>query len=56
VLPGLKDRVSFVEAPLLEISSSEIRRRIAENEPYRFYLPEAVYNLIVQRHYYFPSS
>ena len=51
-LPGITEKVHFVEAPLLEISASEIRRRIRSGEPFRYYLPEPVYNLIRERHLY----
>lgn len=51
-LPGISEKVRFVDAPLLEISASEIRRRIAEGRPYRYYLPETVYTLIQTRHLY----
>lgn len=52
VLPGVAAKVRFIEAPLLEISSSEIRQRIAEGQPYRYYLPPAVYAIIRQQGLY----
>jgi nicotinate-nucleotide adenylyltransferase len=51
-LPGIADKLEFVEAPLLEISSTDIRRRIEENRPYRFFLPSSIYLLIQDRHLY----
>jgi nicotinate-nucleotide adenylyltransferase len=36
----------------MEISSSELRQRIASGKPFRYYLPPAVYDLIVERGYY----
>jgi nicotinate-nucleotide adenylyltransferase len=51
-LPGLSKKVRFVDAPLLEISSSQIRQRIQTGRPYRYYLPEKVYRLIEERRYY----
>ncbi len=51
-VPGLTAKVNFVEAPLLEISSSEIRRRLASNLPYRYYLPPAVFARIENRKLY----
>ncbi|MEW5940705.1 MAG: nicotinate-nucleotide adenylyltransferase [Chloroflexota bacterium] len=51
-LPGLKDKVRFVDAPLLEISSREIRKRIAEGREVRYYLPRAVYEYIREVHLY----
>lgn len=46
VLPGITRKVSVVEAPILEISSKQIRQRIAENMGYRYYLRDAVYQAI----------
>jgi nicotinate-nucleotide adenylyltransferase len=46
VLPGITQKVEIVEAPILEISSKEIRQRIRENLGYRYYLRDAVYKAI----------
>ena len=46
MIRGLKEKVRFVEAPLLQISSREIRRRVAEGLEYRYFLPPAVYDYI----------
>jgi nicotinate-nucleotide adenylyltransferase len=46
VLPGLTGKVQFVQAPLLEISSHQIRQRIACGKPYRYYLSPSVYKVI----------
>jgi len=46
VLPGVIRKVHIVEAPILEISSRQIRQRIEEGEAYRYYLREAVYKAI----------
>jgi nicotinate-nucleotide adenylyltransferase len=51
-LPGLGERLRWVHAPLLEISSSYIRQQVAAGRPYRYYLPEAVYQIIAQRGLY----
>ena len=45
-LPGLTAKVRFVDAPLLEIAAHEIRNRIAEGRPFRYFLPEPVYKYI----------
>ncbi len=45
-LPGVAAKVRVMRAPLLEIASREVRRRVAERRPYRYYLPPAVYLLI----------
>jgi nicotinate-nucleotide adenylyltransferase len=51
-LPGLREKVRFIESPRLEISSSAIRQRIAEGGHYRYYLPESVYDYIQQNGLY----
>jgi nicotinate-nucleotide adenylyltransferase len=48
-LPGLSAKLEFVEAPLLEISSTEIRQRVRDGGHYRFYLPDTVYEMIQNR-------
>lgn len=41
-LPGIRAKVYWVDAPLLEISSHQIRQRVAEGRPYRYFVPPAV--------------
>ena len=45
-LPGVRSKVCFVEAPLLEISARQIRLRVMQCRPYRYYLPSKVYQFI----------
>ena len=51
-LPGISAKVHYVDAPLLEIASREIRSRIADGRPFRYYLPDPVYHYINQHHLY----
>ncbi len=51
-IPGLTTRVRFVDAPLLEISSNQIRKRARERQPFRYYVPPAVYRYITEKHLY----
>ena len=53
-LPGLRSKVRFVEAPLLDIAAREIRRRIAEGRPFRYFLPERVFEYINEHGLYRP--
>jgi len=56
-LPGLRVKVRFVESPLLDISAHEVRRRIAEGRPFRYFLPVGVYKYICKEGLYRrPSS
>lgn len=51
-LPGIASRIHFVDAPLLEISSTSIRERAALQRHFRYFLPSAVYTLITERGWY----
>ena len=55
-LPGISSKVHYVDAPLLEIASREIRSRIANGETFRYYLPKPVYEYIEQYHLYHQSQ
>ena len=55
-LPGIRSKIHYVDAPLLEIASREIRSRIAGGRPFRYYLPSPVYEYINQHHLYHPSQ
>lgn len=52
-LPGLTKKIRFIDAPLVDIASSEIRERIITGRPYRYYLPPAVFALIEREQFYF---
>lgn len=45
-LPGVREKTRFINAPLLEISSRQIRRRVREGRPYRYYLMPQVTQII----------
>ncbi len=51
-ISGLIDKVSFIDALLLNLSSREIRRRIAEGNEFRYYVHPAVYDYIKSNHLY----
>ena len=51
-LPGITAKVHYVDAPLLEIASREIRERVANGKPFRYYLPPPVYEYIEKHHLY----
>ena len=51
-IPGIASKVQFVRAPLLEISASNIRARVASGAPFRYFLPEAVFYIIQQLNLY----
>jgi nicotinate-nucleotide adenylyltransferase len=45
-IPGLEEKLVFIEALLHTLSSHEIRRRVRENLPCRYYMLPAVYEYI----------
>jgi nicotinate-nucleotide adenylyltransferase len=48
ILPGVSAKVEFVTAPLIDISASQIRQRVAGGRPFRYFVPPQVYRLIVK--------
>ena len=52
IIPGLTEKVTFIDAPLQDLASREIRRRIADGEPYRYYVFPPVYEYIEANHLY----
>jgi nicotinate-nucleotide adenylyltransferase len=53
-IPGITAKVRFMHAPLLDISARDIRERVAERRPFRYYLPPKVYEYIVEKGLYSP--
>ncbi len=51
-LPTLLVKLNIFDAPLLEISSTRIRKMIAEDGPYRYYLLPVVYSIVRQKQLY----
>ena len=45
-------QVKRVNAPLMQISSTEIRKAIHDKKDVRYYMPEAVWNYIKEMHFY----
>jgi nicotinic acid mononucleotide adenylyltransferase len=52
LLPGIADKTVLVDAPLLDISASDLRHRIAHGLPFRYFVLPDVYHLIVGRKLY----
>jgi nicotinate-nucleotide adenylyltransferase len=51
-IPGLEEKLVFIEALLHTLSSHEIRRRVKENLPCQYYMLPAVYKYIKTNHLY----
>ncbi|HVP21784.1 MAG TPA: nicotinate-nucleotide adenylyltransferase [Anaerolineaceae bacterium] len=52
LIPGIIRKVRFIDSPIVDIASHDIRERIASGEPYRYLLHPAVFNVICQKKYY----
>ena len=48
----LQERVTLVDAPIIELSSTEIRNRIAEGKSVRYYIPDEVLQYIDRKNLY----
>ena len=48
----LKDRVTLVDAPIIELSSTQIRERLAKGQSVRYYVPDDVLDYIEHKHLY----
>ncbi len=46
------DKVKLVNAPLIEISSTDIRLAIKEKKDVRYYVPEATWEYLKEMHFY----
>lgn len=53
-IPGISEKIQFFSAPQIEISGADIRQRIRDGRPFRFFLNPAVYDLIQRHNYYRP--
>jgi nicotinate-nucleotide adenylyltransferase len=51
-VPGTQAKVRFVDAPLLEVASSDIRHRIHKDFPFRYFLLPSVYEYILKHKLY----
>jgi nicotinate-nucleotide adenylyltransferase len=55
-IPGISAKVRFVDAPLLEIASREIRKRVQDGMPFRYYLLPSIYTYIVSHKLYLKTQ
>lgn len=51
-LPGLRDRLHWVQMPLLDISSTDLRTRVRQGRPISFFLPPAVEAYVLEQGLY----
>jgi nicotinate-nucleotide adenylyltransferase len=51
-ISGISTKVKFINAPLIDISASDIRQRVADGRPYRYFVSPDVYKMITDRGLY----
>ncbi len=51
-IPGLTNKVTFIDALLLNLSSREIRRRVMDGDEFRYYVHPSVYEYIQSKNLY----
>jgi nicotinate-nucleotide adenylyltransferase len=51
-LPGISQKVNFIDTPLIAVSSSDIRQRVSLGRPVRYFIPAPVYQIIQEREIY----
>lgn len=51
-LPGIQQRLITLEGPLMDLSSSDLRRRVAQGRPIKYQTPEVVEAYILQHRLY----
>jgi nicotinate-nucleotide adenylyltransferase len=51
-LPALRERLTMIDGPRLDISSSELRQRAADKRPLRYLMPDSVVEYIAEHGLY----
>jgi nicotinate-nucleotide adenylyltransferase len=51
-LPGISRKIQFIDAPMVEISAQDIRRRVKAGESFRNLVPPGVAEIIIQNRLY----
>lgn len=47
-----QERVTLIDAPIIELSSTEVRERLAQGKSVRYYVPDEVLRYIERKHLY----
>lgn len=51
-IPGVRGKVKWIDTSLVDISASDIRRRVANGLPFRYFVPPDVFKIISERGLY----
>lgn len=56
LFPDLRAKLTIIDTPLIQISSSQIRKRAAAGQTYRYFVPHEVYQFIEKKQLYQPPK
>jgi nicotinate-nucleotide adenylyltransferase len=45
-IPGIGEKLCLLQTPIIEISATQIRMRVASGKQYRYFVPENIYRYI----------
>jgi nicotinate-nucleotide adenylyltransferase len=51
-IPHLEAKLTFLRTPVMDISGSDIRSRVASGKPFQYFVPEKVFRYIHENHLY----
>ena len=51
-IPGLSNKMNYLKTPIIEISGTDIRLRVRNGLHYRYFIPEKVYQYILENQLY----
>jgi nicotinate-nucleotide adenylyltransferase len=51
-IPGLSTKLILLETPIIQISGSDIRARVQKGREFRYFVPDSVYQYIVEHNLY----
>ena len=51
-IPEISKKIDFLETPIIQISGSDIRKRIQAGMQFRYYVPDLVYQYIIDHKLY----
>jgi len=52
IIPDLKEKLYFLESPIIEIAGSDIRERVKNGKQFRYLVPEKIYHYILNHKLY----
>jgi nicotinate-nucleotide adenylyltransferase len=51
-IPGLSAKLHYLKTPIIEISASDIRKRVEQGKNFRYFVPKAVFQYIIKNKLY----